>query len=168
MIKRNRFKFLQSEDEKLIELIDKYGVHSWPEVAKEMPGRNVRQCRERWKHYLSNDKKKNPWTEEEEILLIEKVNEIGHKWTKLAKLFPERTDIQLKLKWNMMKKNNTEIICKYEKKPKVHEKKEDNKDNQIEKTDKKEVDVLTPDWLFDCNDIFDSQSGDSEIFCFYF
>ena len=64
-----------------------------------MNGRNARQCRERWKHYLSSNRGKSPWTEEEDKLLLEKMEELGPKWTKIATFFQDRTDIQIKTRW---------------------------------------------------------------------
>lgn len=98
-VKRRREKFLPEEDKKLKELVDEYGDQAWDLVVKEMPGRNIRQCRERWKHYLSSNKGKQPWTPEEDQLLFDKMKEIGPKWTKLATYFNGRTDIQVKTRW---------------------------------------------------------------------
>ncbi|OHS93090.1 hypothetical protein TRFO_40622 [Tritrichomonas foetus] len=64
-----------------------------------MGGRNVRQCRERWKHYLSSERAKSPWSNEEDLLLFQKVMELGPKWTKIARCFNDRTDIQIKTRW---------------------------------------------------------------------
>lgn len=97
--RRRREKFLPQEDEMLRQLVDKYGPCAWEQIAREMPGRNVRQCRERWKHYLSGTASKEPWTEEEDQLLFEKMKEIGPKWTKLTQFFKGRTDIQIKARW---------------------------------------------------------------------
>ena len=97
--KRRREKFLPEEDQKLRELVSKFGENAWEEIVKLMPGRNIRQCRERWKHYLSSDKAKVPWTPEEDQLLYEKMEEYGPKWTKIATFFNNRTDIQVKTRW---------------------------------------------------------------------
>ena len=97
--KRRREKFLPEEDTKLRDLVAKYGTNAWEQVAREMNGRNVRQCRERWKHYLSGDDLKQPWSDYEDHLLFEKMQEIGPKWTKLTQYFPGRTDIQIKTRW---------------------------------------------------------------------
>lgn len=97
--KRKREKFLPEEDRQLRELVAIHGDSSWDIVAKNMPNRNQRQCRERWKHYLSSSKAKVPWTPEEDDLLYQKMNELGPKWTKIAKFFDGRTDIQIKTRW---------------------------------------------------------------------
>jgi hypothetical protein len=80
-------------------MVEIYGTHSWRVIAEVMPGRNVRQCRERWKHYLSCEKPNEPWSPEEDRLLAEKIARLGPRWTKLAAFFPGRTDIQVKAHW---------------------------------------------------------------------
>lgn len=100
--KRTRAKFYPEEDEKLRELVEEYGLHAWETIAQQMPGRNIRQVRERWKHYLSSEKPHDPWTKEEDDLLFEKVHELGGKWTKIAKFLNGRTDLQAKLRWQKM------------------------------------------------------------------
>lgn len=97
--KRKREKFLPEEDEKLRKLVENYGTNSWETISQNMPGRNARQCRERWKHYLSSAKSKEPWTPEEDMLLYQKMEEFGPKWTKIATFFEDRTDIQVKSRW---------------------------------------------------------------------
>jgi hypothetical protein len=64
-----------------------------------MPGRDVRQCRDRWKHYLSSEKPVDSWTPEEDSLLYEKMQLLGPVWTKLSAFFPGRTDFQIKSRW---------------------------------------------------------------------
>lgn len=97
--KRTRAKFLPEEDEKLRQLVAEFGLHAWDAIAERMPGRNQRQVRERWKHYLSGEKTHEPWTKEEDELLFEKVHELGGKWTKIARFLNGRTDLQAKLRW---------------------------------------------------------------------
>jgi hypothetical protein len=92
----SRHQFTEPEDALLILLTAHIGVGKWDEIAAKMVGRNARQCRERWKHYLSVRSSERPWTKEEDELLIEKRKEIGPKWTKLAALFDGRSDIQVK------------------------------------------------------------------------
>jgi hypothetical protein len=97
--RRTREKFLPEEDRELRRLVSLHGTSAWEKVARELPGRSVRQCRERWKHYLSGERGKDPWTAEEDRLLFERMQSIGPKWTKLATFFPGRTDIEVKSHW---------------------------------------------------------------------
>jgi hypothetical protein len=94
-----REKFFPEEDAKLKELVRLHGQNSWSEIANEMPGRNARQCRERWKHYLSSEKNRLVWTAEEDQLLFQKMTEYGPRWTALSRFFPGRSDLQIKHRW---------------------------------------------------------------------
>ena len=94
--KKKRSKFFPEEDKLLIQLVKEHGEHSWELISSKMSGRNVRQCRERWKHYLSASSYKNEWTTEEDELLIEKMSSLGPKWTKISHFLNGRTDIQVK------------------------------------------------------------------------
>jgi hypothetical protein len=51
--KKQRHRFRLEEDSALIDLVTRYGVHSWALISAQLPGRNARQCRDRWNHYLS-------------------------------------------------------------------------------------------------------------------
>jgi Myb-like DNA-binding domain len=46
------FHVFHQEDEKIIELVDKYGPTKWSVIAKQLPGRIGKQCRERYKSYF--------------------------------------------------------------------------------------------------------------------
>jgi hypothetical protein len=92
-------KFSPQEDAHLFMLVARYGSAAWAQIACEMPGRNSRQCRERWKHYLSVGFAEAPWTKAEDDLLIQKQQELGPRWTKISHLFQNRSDIQVKSRW---------------------------------------------------------------------
>jgi hypothetical protein len=97
--RRTRAKFQPEEDVELRRLVGIHGTSAWEAVARDLPGRSVRQCRERWKHYLSGERDKASWTAEEDRLLYEKMQLLGPKWTRLATFFPGRTDIDIKAHW---------------------------------------------------------------------
>jgi hypothetical protein len=94
-----RSKFTADEDSQLRSLVGEYGLSAWVEIAKRMPGRNARQCRERWKHYLSLPELSRPWTEADDALLFDRVSEMGPKWTRIARSMGNRTDIEVKMRW---------------------------------------------------------------------
>jgi hypothetical protein len=50
---RTKFRFTPHEDDILTCLVLRHGVSSWLTIAARMPGRNARQCRDRWNHYLA-------------------------------------------------------------------------------------------------------------------
>ena len=70
------YKFDPSEDELLINLVGTHG-ENWKLISEFIPGRNPKQCRERWNLYLKPDINKSPFTEDEDRLLLEKVRELG-------------------------------------------------------------------------------------------
>lgn len=115
MKKRVRAKFLPHEDRQLKALVAEFGEDQWRKVASRMPNRNVRQCRERWKHYICSDSSKIPWNKQEDDILLKMVNEYGFKWTKIAKCLPGRTDIQVKSRWYQVFDECSETNIKREK-----------------------------------------------------
>ena len=106
-----RSSFTPEEDAKLRKLVQQYGEKSWPQVASYMEGRTTRQCRERYRHYLSPNIINGDWTPEEDKLLIEKYNQLGPKWVSIAKVFKTRTDINVKNRWIVLMRKNASIKC---------------------------------------------------------
>ena len=102
--RKQKAKFSPEEDKQLIELVKKYGDNSWETVCCKMNQRNERQCRDRWFYYLSPDLNKGPWTKEEDDLLIKGVKSYGPSWVRITKLFKGRTDVQIKNRWNVVKR----------------------------------------------------------------
>jgi hypothetical protein len=64
----------------------------WDVIAKQLPGRTAWQCRERWANYLSPAIRSDPWTADEDRILVEKVNEMGFAWSFIAHFFNGRSD----------------------------------------------------------------------------
>ena len=100
-------KFTPEEDIELKQLIEVYGTNNWQTIASKMKGRNERQVKDRWFYYLSPDLNKSEWTQEEDNLLISKVQELGSSWVKISKAFNGRTDVQIKNRWNILKRKMT-------------------------------------------------------------
>ena len=97
--KHCKHKFTPEEDERLSRLVRQFGETSWKRIADAMGTRNYRQCRERWKNYLAPNVSRDPWTAEEDRLLQDKFQELGSRWSVIAKFFPNRTDVSLKNRW---------------------------------------------------------------------
>jgi hypothetical protein len=106
-----RSKFTFEEDERLLNLVKQHGSDEWQQISRLMPGRNSRQCRDRWTNFLSPDITKNPWTEQEEVLLFQKIAELGNSWKKIALFFPGRSEVSVKSHWQLMQRRvEREII----------------------------------------------------------
>ena len=59
------------EDDCVIDLVARYGVKSWSLISTHLTGRLGKQCRERWYNHLSPKISKNPWTLEEDRVIVE-------------------------------------------------------------------------------------------------
>lgn len=100
---RQKQKFTAEEDEMIILMFNKVG-NQWKVIAQSLFNRTSRQCRERFKYYLSPSINHNKWTAEEDALIVEKVKEYGQKWSHIASLLENRTDIDTKNRWLLLKR----------------------------------------------------------------
>nr|XP_018684838.1 PREDICTED: myb-related protein B isoform X2 [Musa acuminata subsp. malaccensis] len=102
--------WMPEEDEKIISLVAKYGATKWSIIAKSLPGRIGKQCRERWHNHLDPTIKKDAWTVEEELVLMNAHCVHGNKWAEIAKVLPGRTDNSIKNHWNSSLKKKLDFF----------------------------------------------------------
>ena len=90
---KNRFTL--EEDDQLKLLVQKIG-ENWSKISQIMKTKNSRQCRNRWKFYLTPQISKEPFTEEETKALLFWVEKCGTDWSTIVHLFPGRSCPALK------------------------------------------------------------------------
>jgi hypothetical protein len=95
-----RRKFMPDEDVQLRNLAENLGTKSWEEIARFMPDRTARQCRDRYKNYLTGDLVTDPWTPEEDALVVRQFDEIGPKWVRIGKMLSGRSGNNVKNRWH--------------------------------------------------------------------
>jgi hypothetical protein len=60
------------------------GLTSWVAVAKHIPGRTAKQCRERYSLNLDPDINRGPWTAAEDERLLQLHGRIGNRWAEIS------------------------------------------------------------------------------------
>lgn len=96
----NHIRFSPQEDEMLKQIVNKVGAKNWRQIAILMPGRNSRQCRDRYTNYLKPEISKLEWDEEEDLILVQKYLTYGPKWSTINLFLPHRTANSIKNRYN--------------------------------------------------------------------
>lgn len=97
-----RKQFTTKEDAKLCSLVAQYGDDKWNLVASGMKARTPKQCRDRWKNYLSIVNP-NFFTKGEDQFILDVYCTVGPKWTLISKHL-NRTSLQIRNRYHEIKK----------------------------------------------------------------
>jgi hypothetical protein len=65
----------------LKEKVEHYGTQNWVIIARFLPGRLGRQCRERWHNVIDPSIVRREWTRAEDLFILEMHKMIGSKWS---------------------------------------------------------------------------------------
>lgn len=97
-----KVKFTRAEDIKLRDLVNKYSTNNWKIIAKELPPRTPRQCRERWNNYIDPNLSQEPWTQEEDEILLHIHDQFGNHWKQIESYLPNRSKNSIKKRWSVL------------------------------------------------------------------
>ena len=102
--------FTKEEDNLLTMAAFKFNQGSWNDIAKFVPGRTPKQCRDRWTNYLQPSLKFDPWKNSEDKNLISLVKSNGTHWKKMKRYFPGRSTNSLKNRWHWLMNNQEKLL----------------------------------------------------------
>jgi hypothetical protein len=87
------------EDDSLRTAVSCLGPRNWSDIAKFVPSRTSKQCRERWLNRLSPSLNHGPFESWEDRMIIEKQKDLGNRWATIARLLPGRSAGSVKNRW---------------------------------------------------------------------
>ncbi|KAG1171261.1 hypothetical protein G6F70_005088 [Rhizopus microsporus] len=91
------------EDQLLREGVSKY-PNQWSKIADMLEGRTDDQCAKRWRESLDPSIDRSEWTAEEDKRLMEKYEEYGSQWQKIAYFFEGRPGLHCRNRWRKLQR----------------------------------------------------------------
>lgn len=99
-------KWNDDEDKLLIRSVEIHGSKNWTAVATLVPGRNPKQCRERWTSQLDPNLNKEDWSPSEDATILKNQKFYGNQWAKIATFLPGRSSSSVKNRFNQLSRRN--------------------------------------------------------------
>eukprot|EP00535_Pseudo-nitzschia_heimii_P011787 CAMPEP_0197197888 /NCGR_PEP_ID=MMETSP1423-20130617/33089_1 /TAXON_ID=476441 /ORGANISM="Pseudo-nitzschia heimii, Strain UNC1101" /LENGTH=1090 /DNA_ID=CAMNT_0042651715 /DNA_START=72 /DNA_END=3344 /DNA_ORIENTATION=- len=99
------FSWSKDDDRRLTEIMKKYkNPRDWEPIAKEHGmGKSAKDCHERWIRYLKPGVRKGQWTDQEDSIVIDAVQNSSEqpftRWSDLAQRLPGRVGKQIRDRW---------------------------------------------------------------------
>lgn len=99
------FSWSKDDDSRLAEIMKKYkNPRDWEPIAKEHGmGKSAKDCHERWIRYLKPGVRKGQWTDQEDAIVIDAVQNSSEqpftRWSDLAQRLPGRVGKQIRDRW---------------------------------------------------------------------
>ncbi|CAD8164099.1 unnamed protein product [Paramecium octaurelia] len=92
---RSRHSWSAIEDQQLLELV-KIHKRNWGMIASIMHWRTGKQIRERFINKLNPEIRAEPWSKEEDLIVMEAYQKYGSRWTEISKLLKGRPENMIK------------------------------------------------------------------------
>ena len=100
MIRPSSRKLFSPKDDEILKAAVEQVGENWEEVANIVTKFNARQCKERYTVYLKKSYRTDPWTKEEDQLLLELYEKMGPRWCQISEFFDGRHSNSVKNRWH--------------------------------------------------------------------
>ncbi|KAG9322422.1 hypothetical protein KVV02_003748 [Mortierella alpina] len=94
----------EEEDELLRTGVEKF-KGQWSKIAERIQGRTDDQCAKRWRESLDPEIDRAAWTPQDDVVLLQKFEEFGSQWQKIALSFPGRPGLHCRNRWRKIQRS---------------------------------------------------------------
>ncbi|EPQ51731.1 hypothetical protein GLOTRDRAFT_48068 [Gloeophyllum trabeum ATCC 11539] len=96
-------RWTSNEDAVLLDAVSQHG-QNWSKVARHVEGRTDDQCAKRWRENLDPAISREPWTQEEDKILLEALRVHGQKWNTISTLLPGRASVHCRNRYSRLRR----------------------------------------------------------------